>query len=298
MEKFNDQQPKLIPTDNVSSRNEGVDLDKKYKVSTNEKDLLITSTQEFVEANKSNLVDAVGSFVKNNKFVLFGEYHIQSFEPVRHELEKSLEQLQKDGLTHVVLEISSDRQEKIDSFDYSDPKVLELLKNSGLIPLTWTDACVRILIKAKQLGLKVILADHPNEGNNRSDLNSGNYQNQRDQHMFNIVNANTDKDSKTLIFIGSDHVHKKSVEKIGNISIKRIGSHLEDVYGGDGGVVSIRSVNENGNFDDLLSFMSKTVTPNDLSVPGKNKQVVILPDDGPIKGDPRVTASDYIVTLI
>ena len=85
------------------------------------------------------------------------------------------------------------------------------------------------------------------------------------------------------------------MEKFQDGRVTRLGARLSEQYGNDT-VSSIRHINQRENFDGLLSFMSKTPTTEKISK-GK-KEVVVLPDSGPIKGDERVTATDYIITIV
>lgn len=77
--------------------------------------------------------------------------------------------------------------------------------------------------------------------------------------------------------------------------IKPLGMRLVEQYGNTA-VKSIRYVGRTGNFDALPAFMSKSPTPENIST--GNQEVVVIPDDGPVKGDARVSAADFIITVI
>ena len=158
----------------------------------------------------------------------------------------------------------------------------------------WDEGNFDILIMAKLLGLKVVLIDY-DDGRVDSMKDNAKYQNERGSQMFSTLKSQIDQKSKVLVFIGNAHVHKKMVEGYADGKIKRLGMHLAEEYG-DNRVSSVRFVGNKSSFDRLPSFMSKAPSPEKISE-GKN-EVVILPDVGPIKGDERVSATDYIITTI
>ncbi len=249
----------------------------------------------FIESNKKKIPDALIQLVKGCKFVLVGEGHLSEAEPIRQEVAKSLAELQKEGLTHVALEVDSNKQELVDSLDYSDPSIRNILKKSKLGLPGWFDGNFDILIEAKRLGLKVQLIDYSPEAVSQEKKDTALFQNLRDSRMFDMINSETNKESKILVFIGSRHVHKKPVDSFNDGKVKRLGARLMEEYG-DEQVASIRFVAGSTNFDNLPSFMSKTPFPEELY--NKQNEPVILPDKGPIKGDERVSATDYIITMI
>ena len=85
---------------------------------------------------------------------------------------------------------------------------------------------------------------------------------------------------------------------------KRLGARLSDLYGEDQ-VKTVRFVNGPSRFDgiffdgyyyQLKQQLPRAVSPKDITTDGE--EVVIIPDEGPIKGDERFTAADYIITII
>jgi hypothetical protein len=76
--------------------------------------------------------------------------------------------------------------------------------------------------------------------------------------------------------------------------VKPIGARLVEKHGKEA-VASVRYVGRTCHFDNLPGFMSKTPAPKDIS---RGEEVVIIPDSGPVKGDERVSAADYIITVI
>jgi len=251
--------------------------------------------QEFVEANKKTVSEALVGLIKEKQFVLVGEHHLDyECEPIRQEIAVALVKLQQEGLTHIALEASASKQQDVDSLDFGDPKIKQILKEHRVGGAGWGEGNFDILIMAKRLGIKVILIDH-NDGRANSARDNAQWQNERDTNMMASIQSQIDDKSKVLVFIGSAHVHKRSVEKFQDGRVTRLGTRLSEQYGSDT-VSSIRHINQGDNFDGLLSFMSKTPTTEKISK-GK-KEVVILPDSGPIKGDERVTATDYLITII
>lgn len=248
--------------------------------------------QEFVEANKQTVSEALTSLVRDKQFVLVGEHHLNESEPIREEIVVALVKLQQEGLTHIALEASASKQGAIDSLDFRDPKIKQILQEHKLGGVGWGEGNFDILIMAKRLGIKVILIDH-DEGRPASE--KAQWENKRDAKMMATIQSQIDDKSKVLVFIGSDHVHKRSVEAFQDGRVTRLGARLSEQYGSDT-VSSIRHIMQGENFDGLITRMSKTPKPKTISK-GKN-EVVVLPDSGPIMGDERVTATDYLITII
>jgi len=248
----------------------------------------------FIEASKRSVPEALSGMIKDSRFVLVGEMHTGECEPVRHDVVNSLARLQREGLTHVALELKSDHQRIIDSLDYSDPDIKKVLDGKNIRPILWSDGNWDILIEAKRLGLKVVLLDY-DDGRPESEHENSRWQNLRDSKMEEVLSGQIDEESKTLILIGNDHVQKKELGTYEDGKTKRLGMRLSEKYGGDT-VKSIRHVSEEGAFDGLWSFMTDSPTPKSISK--GNKEAIIIPDDGPVKGDPRVTGADYIVAIV
>jgi hypothetical protein len=141
------------------------------------------------------------------------------------------------------------------------------------------------------LGLKVILIDAKEDLGLQKSVES---QNMRDEHMFKTLTSKLDENSKVLIFIGNSHVHKRPFLDYSVGFVKRLGARLTEQYGD--AVKSIRYVGPMDRFDGLLPFESRTPTLQDIF--GKGKEVVIIPDQGPVKGDEKVSAADFIITII
>ena len=249
---------------------------------------------DYIEANKESVADALSRLVKDSRFVLVGEAHLEECESLRREVISALAKLQKEGLTHIALEAPSVNQEIIDSADYSDPNIKKILQQRHVAGSGWLEGNYDILIAAKKLGLKVALIDY-DDGRPDSERDNANWQNLRDGRMIKTINGQIDEESKMLIFIGSAHVHKKEVTSYDDGKVKCLGMRLVEQYG-EQSVKSVRYVNRRANFDNLPAFMSKTPTPESISK-GK-EEVLVIPDDGPVKGDVRVSAADYIVAII
>lgn len=248
---------------------------------------------EFIRKNKKNPTDIFRQLIKDKKIILVGEYHLKESEPIKDSVASSLLELQEQGLTHIGLEMDSRFQSQIDKLDYFSPNIKDQLKQ--FTPIGYTDGNLNVLVMAKQLGLNVVLVNYDDD-RPESQKNNANYQNKRDEHMTNLLMGSLDKKSKCLVLIGSRHVHKSIVENVADGPIKRLGTRLSEKFGNDQ-VVSIRALNHSSHFDGLLSFTSKTPSVEDIS-PKEEGEVVVLPDSGPIKGNPRVTKSDFIITTI
>lgn len=278
--------PKILPAIEIGTTG---DETKKPELTVTEK-----ACQEFVEQNKEQVADALSKLVKDHRFVLVGESHLSESEPIRHEVVTALGRLQKEGLTHIALEAKSTNQTVVDNLDYSDPQIRQILKTKKVAGVGWGEGNFDILIVAKLLGLKVVLIDH-DDGRPDSTRDSALWQNRRDGQMIDALKRQIDDKSRVLVFIGSDHVHKKMVKGYADGKVKRLGMRLTEEFG-DESVASVRYVGRSSNFDNLPSFMSKAPTPEKISH-GKN-EVVIIPDKGPAKGDDRVSAADYIITVV
>jgi len=250
--------------------------------------------REFVEQNKKQVADALSRLFEKNKFVLVGESHLSESEPVRHEIVKALARLQKEGLTHIALEALLSNQTIVDSLDFTDPQIRQTLKQKKVAGIGWGEGNFDILIAAKLLELKVVLIDY-DDGRPDSMRDNAQWQNQRDERMTEALLSQITEDSKVLVFIGSSHVHKKIVEGYADGKVKRLGARLAEKFGEES-IASIRYVGREQGFDNLPNFMSKTASPDKISQ-GKN-EIVIIPDQGPVKGDDRVSTADYIITIV
>ncbi len=251
-------------------------------------------TRAFVERNREPVSDALDRLFKEKRFVLVGEHHLSECEPVREALAQLLATLQKEGLTHIALEAPALQQQIIDGMDFSHDNIVDMLKEKHIVPLGWADGNYSLLVMAKRLGLKVVLIDHDDGRPDALRANAA-WQNERDEHMMKRLKETVQPDSKVLVFIGSAHVHTREVEGYRDGFVKRLGARLVEEYGNEH-VASIRHLNRSGRFDGLPSFMSQSTTPERIST-GK-EGIYVLPDQGPIKGDPRVSASDYIITTL
>lgn len=268
------------------------------RISATMKTLELTQTertcQEFVEKNNEPVADALSRLLQSKRFILVGESHADESEPIRYAVAHALEKLKEGGLTHIALEAVSSNQSIVDSLDFTNPQIRETLKEQKVGGSEWSEGNFEILITAKLLGLKVVLINH-NDGRSHSMRDNARWQNERDARMLETIQQHTDDKSKVLVFIGSDHVHKKPVKAYADGEIISLGMRLSEEFG-DENTTSIRYVGESGNFDNLLSHESHTPTPQKISK-GENR-VVVIPDEGPVKGDSRVSAADYIITII
>jgi erythromycin esterase-like protein len=253
----------------------------------------VSEVSAYVEAHRMPVNEVLRSLVQGSRFVMVGEAHLPAVESVRAAVAAALTGMQQAGLTHVALEASSSLQQVIDALDYSDPGVFEALRESRIGGAGWFDGNLAILVQAKRLGLRVVLVDH-NDGRPDSARDNAEWQNTRDAQMTRTLLEGMGENDRALVFIGSRHVHKREVESYMDGRVKRIGARLAEIFG-DEQVRSVRYVGATTNFDNLLGFMSQTPTPADIST---LHDPTILPDDGAVKGDPRVSAADYIITVI
>ncbi|MDA1021694.1 MAG: hypothetical protein O2962_09150, partial [Cyanobacteria bacterium] len=210
-------------------------------------------------------------------------------DPMRKEIASSLENLKHQGLTHVGIEIPSSEKARLDGLDYSKP-IAELKKEIRHPEMA------DVLIAAKRAGLEAVYIDKPKpDGISSKDYSKltfdRQYQNSRDLHMFDTLTSSMGRDDKALVYIGNRHVHENSTENNGDGPIDRIGTLLSRKFGNNQ-VGSIRLVMPAESFDGL--FFSKKPTQDDVMP--DHQGFKILPNAGPIKGDSRVTASDYIIT--
>jgi hypothetical protein len=103
--------------------------------------------------------------------------------------------------------------------------------------------------------------------------------------MFNFLESEVSfSTEKVLIYCDNNHVQKRIVDRAG--PVKRLGMHLAEQFGDDV-VKSVRFLYKDCTFNGL-GLAVKDVLPH-------LNDVIILPDDGPIKGDTQVTATDYVV---
>ncbi len=261
-----------------------------------------TECREFIEAHKEKIPDALLRLLKDHQFILVGERHALEAEPIRREIAKCLPALREGGLTDVALELDIKDQALVDSLDYSDPQVRDLLKKKIIAP-QWNDGNFDILIEAKKNGLKVRLIDCTYKEVPGYRKDEALFNNERDEIMFsNLTDAI--KDSKTLVVVGTNHVPEKiTVEKMDgkNEYIKRMGAHLAEGYT----VASVRFVDPTPSdeyvggalaIDALPARESKAPLIQNLY--DNPTEPVILPATGPLKGDTGVSASGYIITMI
>jgi hypothetical protein len=248
-----------------------------------------TKIKDFIDVNRMSVGDGLKGIVAKHQFTLVGERHLAELDPMRKEIASSLQELKKEGLTHVGLEIPSSEKERLDKLDYS--KSDDALKKEIKAP-----EMADVLIAAKRAGLEIVYLDKPkptgiSDEYNRELDRSTIYQNSRDEHMYNQLTGAMGEKDKALVYIGSEHVHESSLLKGNDERVYRLGSRLSQKYGDDQ-VASIRNVLSDEGFDGLVS--SKKPSLHDVMP--NHKGFMILPDDGPLKGDPRATNADYIIT--
>lgn len=271
--------------------------------------------RDFIESHKEKISDGLARLIKDHKFVLVGERHSPEVDSIRQEIAQSLSELREQGLTNIALELNVDYQEMIDNFDYASPDIKDVLRSKIPWP-GWQDGNFDVLIEAKRAGLKVQLIDCDYKKIPGYHENLALWNNERDEKMFSNLESGISEDAKILVYIGSNHVHKKVIEKrtTGKSEdakdkhekqeVKRLGTYLAEKYG-DQDVASVRFVDfvisdqQAGGpltFDALPGPKHKIPSPYELYA--ELNESVILPDAGPIKGDENHSAADYIITMV
>lgn len=244
---------------------------------------------KFIDNNKKPVKDALGDLVSGHKFVLVGEHHYPEMEPIRREIIESLEFLKSKGLTQVAFEVDSSKQGLIGSLTADDPNLSEYIRSLRLNFGGWFDGNNDMIAESIRLGLKVVFIDTLKFG----DEVNGVVANFRDRHMAETLVGSTRSRDKTLVFIGSSHVTKGDGRTYHDgYKFIRLAKHLVNEYG-DSEVVSVRHVGAEESFNGLIILNG--IKPHDIR---GSSEIVILPDDGPVEGDKRVTASDYIITQL
>lgn len=251
------------------------------------------------------LKDALPDIVGSARFTLLGEYHWREFEILKTIVSDIIPNLKEAGLTHLAIEVSSDTQPILDSFDPSMPNAAieleKLIREAGIKWLNEFD--LQMIISAMQENIKVLAIDKPEPGYFDERLNNtAPYQNSRDLHMQQVLDTHTDPDSHVLIYIGSSHVHKSSVESDKesisshrSVKITRLGALLSRSINDPGAVVSIRALlgghKISGYYYDNDSYIA----------PGGSGDVytdaIIVPEKGIFKGGAS-TDSDFATLLI
>ncbi|MFA6963540.1 MAG: hypothetical protein WC227_02400 [Patescibacteria group bacterium] len=254
---------------------------------------LLNETLEYFENNSVPFSDAIIQIASQNDFTLIGESHLSECKEMRLSLIKSLGMLKDQGVTHLAVEADFHRQEMLDSLDFTNENIFGQLKK--IMPFSWDDNNIKLIIAAKLIGIKVVCIDAENQETNDAD-----YQNRRDETMYSIIKEADP--AKMIILIGRGHVKKHLAERAPcqrtgqNEPVKRIGTWLAEDK--TKSVSSIRNVISSGNINGLAFSMSYCVKARDLSSSQKERGCYIVPDDGPFAGDQRVTGSDYVAVTI
>jgi hypothetical protein len=80
--------------------------------------------KDYIESHKTPVERALERLIKEGaRFILVGELHLIECEPVRRKIATSLQRLKEAGLTHVALELDSEKQSIIDELDFSNPHI-------------------------------------------------------------------------------------------------------------------------------------------------------------------------------
>lgn len=264
--------------------------------------------QVFIESHKQPVTEVLTELIRNNRFVLVGESHLGECEPIRKSVADALPRLQQEGLTHVALEANSANQVIVDELNYDDPKIKEVLRAKRIVPVGWREGNLDILVTAKKLGLKVVLINY---NDNRPDAERDDewWQNYRELEMLKRISQNMDGESKMLIFIGNDHVHKSVIKNIQDkatlnglgriITFRDVAEYTMDIdMEGTGRVapLGMRLTHRFGEENVSSIRYVPHLVPKDVLIP--NHEVVIIPDQGPVKGDSRISRADYIITEV
>lgn len=266
----------------------------------------LREAKEFARKNRMTVQEGLQKALSKAKFVLLGERHLGEYGSVSQAIVDSLAFLKKEaGLTHIALEIGRDKQAAMDRLSADDPKLREKIKSLG--GPNWREGQTEVVVKALQLGLKIICIDVHTASRPKDDniAAGATFQNYRDEEMAKLLKSQIKGSDKVLVLIGNAHVHKKVVER--GLSrnykgdelipdtdqprdIKRLGARLVDDHGKEK-VISIRSCMRISKIDARI-FLSDAPAAGDI-VEGSDP--VILPDTGPVKGSEKFTASDFII---
>lgn len=281
-----------------------------YKINYKENKEDKSKLKEFAEALETNAKklspENILEIIKDKKFVLVGEYHLPSpsCELLRTAIVELLPNLREAGFTHIALEISSEFQERIDNLDVSKKSINEIEKELGDIV---SYGVGKILIVAKQLGFKILCIDYPpasklaREGK-LSSLSSERravLENYRDFYMMKRIEQEIQEreekgeECKFLIYIGEAHIHKRSVESYGKFKVVRLGARLSKKYKDE--VISFRFQLPESSFDKLFYSSQPKIIDIVKETSFKQGEIYFVEDSGVFKGDPRVSATDYVI---
>lgn len=265
----------------------------------------LREAKEFARKNRMTVQEGLRKMFSKARFVLVGEHHLREYDSASKAIADSLPFLKKEGLTHVAIEVSRDKQTAIDRLSPADPglrdKVKEILKNTG-----FHEGDIEVVVKAIQAGLKVICLDISDAKRLKTpDTRTGAiFENNRDAEQAKLLKSLLKDSDKVLVCIGCAHVHKKVVEKDYSrnyrpddlispddelMDIKRLGTRLVEDHGSEK-VIAVRSCMRD--FDIDGGILGDAPNAGDIV---EGSEPVILPDDGPVQGDKRVTASDFII---
>lgn len=247
--------------------------------------------------------DILPSLVESSKYVLVGENHSIVYDLLKQNITAMLGKLKDMGLTHLAVEVSSDAQVLIDDVDPTENDALSRLRRSfkekGLFG--FHDSNFEMIIRALELGIKVVAIDKPRWGVSDENTMNAMYQNMRDRHMQEILNKTIPEDSHVLIYIGSRHVHKRCVESDRTSSdidsyskVRRLGTLLSEKEG-DESVLSIDTAYPGHDMSGLIIPDGRSYSSPRVDQP---KQVWVVPNSGIFEGDSRVVASDLRILLI
>ncbi len=254
----------------------------------------VAVTRNFLEAHKVPLAQGLIDILRSSKIILIGDAHTPAGERLRTDIASTLPQLSAEGgITSVAVELDSIHQQRVDDLEADNPDLESAI--SDIAPAGWYPGNIAFLVAAKRLGLKIICIDLTNRQKNSLSKNNTMWQNMRNSHMFQSLEKTITEDDKILVLVGADHIHRQIVERgVGLESIRPLGMRLTEKYG-DSLIRSVRPAYREGggHFDNLLPFMSKT--PTIAEVINKDDPITIVPDQGPVKGDSRVSATDYVV---
>lgn len=258
----------------------------------------VTQIRNYIIRNKSQPYDVFSKAIKERDILLVGDVHDQIW--IEKLVKNSLSKLQKEGLTHIVLEIHSKHQEFVDSLNYKNKDVEIALTNKicirdNLIYVPRFD----VLIEAKKLGLNVICADcfrseydsvYPYFSSklDQWELDRDNW---REQKNFERIKNQFKQLSppKTLIFYGTAHVPKSAYMRSSGGNFVTLGKYLSDQYGIQN-IVSFRCLPANDYLDESINSngLPKLKLKNIIIV----EEPFLIPDNKSIN---RFIGIDYII---
>jgi hypothetical protein len=265
----------------------------------------VRPTSQPVEGGANRVVDEISAFIAENRaevvdglreagamatFLLIGEWHLPgAHEEFRAAIANSLPGLKADGYKFLVVELGRQHQPVLDSLDPADPHLREKIR--AISPPGWQKGNTEIVARGIELGFKIVCPDLDKRGMDQQLLDSARFEKRRDVQITEYILGHVPSGERAVAFYGNAHIHKQVCESIKWDKVTRFGTLLARIVG-DAKVVSVRFCDETDPFNGLDPSMTSCPTVRAVA---SGTGVFLLPDRGPVAGDKRVTAADYII---